>query len=353
MTGVTQAVFMNQRSFVAPTGQQEYTSVGTYSWVCPAGVTSVSVVSVGAGSTGASESYGGGGGGLGYKNNISVTPGNSYTVVVGSVGSPTEYYANGSSISGFNGTGEYRVYVNQSLANTYYDAGTSSGSVSGVNKFSEIQDLIFANTGRLVKVGPQKADTGTVQFYSILTSSGDSYFSTRTTVTGGGAYSTYAVQASRGGSYSGDGGGNGGNNYGGAAGGAGGYSGNGGAGTAAGNGGGGGGGSYSGLDGHGAGGGGVGILGQGSSGTAGTPSNAVTFDQTMYGGGGGSGGSAGGNTTSTDSGYSPRNGGNGGAYGGGGGSSWNGTDGVGATGAVRIIWPGTTRSFPSTNTGNL
>jgi hypothetical protein len=40
--------------------------------------------------------------------------------------------------------------------------------------------------------------------------------------------------------------------------------------------------------------------------------------------------------------------------GGGGGGRWN--NGVGANGrigAVRIIWPGTTRSFPSTNTGNL
>jgi hypothetical protein len=27
--------------------------------------------------------------------------------------------------------------------------------------------------------------------------------------------------------------------------------------------------------------------------------------------------------------------------------------GGGANGAVRIIWPGNTRSFPSTNTGNL
>jgi hypothetical protein len=26
---------------------------------------------------------------------------------------------------------------------------------------------------------------------------------------------------------------------------------------------------------------------------------------------------------------------------------------TGAGGAVRIIWPGTSRSFPSTNTGNL
>jgi hypothetical protein len=30
-----------------------------------------------------------------------------------------------------------------------------------------------------------------------------------------------------------------------------------------------------------------------------------------------------------------------------------GTAGTGGVGAVRIIWPGTSRSFPSTNTGNL
>jgi hypothetical protein len=38
-------------------------------------------------------------------------------------------------------------------------------------------------------------------------------------------------------------------------------------------------------------------------------------------------------------------------YGGGGGNSE--VSGTGGDGAVRIIWPGTTRQFPSTNTGNL
>jgi hypothetical protein len=43
----------------------------------------------------------------------------------------------------------------------------------------------------------------------------------------------------------------------------------------------------------------------------------------------------------------------GGEYGGGGGCC-SGTDGGrGAVGAVRIIWPGTTRYFPSTNTGDV
>jgi hypothetical protein len=41
-------------------------------------------------------------------------------------------------------------------------------------------------------------------------------------------------------------------------------------------------------------------------------------------------------------------------YGGGGGQAVSGSGGgTSVAGAVRIIWPGTTRTFPSTNTGNL
>jgi hypothetical protein len=38
---------------------------------------------------------------------------------------------------------------------------------------------------------------------------------------------------------------------------------------------------------------------------------------------------------------------------GGGGGLTNGSQAPGARGAVRIIWPGNTRTFPSTNTGDL
>jgi hypothetical protein len=71
-----------------PMFNQSFTTPGTYSWTAPAGVTSVSVVAVGSGGTGGHQwsSGGGGGGGLGYKNNISVTPGQSYTVEVGAAG---------------------------------------------------------------------------------------------------------------------------------------------------------------------------------------------------------------------------------------------------------------------------
>jgi hypothetical protein len=95
------------------------------------------------------------------------------------------------------------------------------------------------------------------------------------------------------------------------------------------------------------GGGGVGLLGAGANGAGGS-----------NGGGGGSGGSSGG-------GGSYLSGGSGGAYGGGGGSGnygivcccvITGSGADGSVGAVRIIWAGQsgiTRTFPSTNTGNL
>jgi hypothetical protein len=266
-------------------GQQAYTSAGTYSWVAPAGVTSVSVVCIGRGGPGIisfDPVAHGGGGGLGYKNNITVTPGNSYTVAITSSAS---YFINTSTVAGF--------------------AGSSSTSAGG--------------------------------------------------------------------GYVGDGGGNGGSGPGGG-GGAGGYSGNGGNGAdgtygtwgngSAGSGGGGGGGgtgygrpSFSGSLRYTScgGGGGVGILGQGSSGAGGSGTGGNSGEYGYGSGGdGGSGGGSGQSWSTSDGGY----GGQGGAYGGGGGigrdsngnlSSSNGGNG----GAVRIIWPGTTRSFPSTNTGNL
>jgi hypothetical protein len=80
-------------------GQQAYTTPGTYTWIAPAGYTTVSVVAVGGGASGGrsteaaidnSSTYsmanGGSGGGLAWGNNIAVEPGQSYTVVVGAGG---------------------------------------------------------------------------------------------------------------------------------------------------------------------------------------------------------------------------------------------------------------------------
>ena len=256
-----------------------YITPGTYSWVAPSGVTSVSVVAVGAG--GSSKNVynycccgvpvsiyypAGGGGGLGWKNNISVTPGNSYTVVVGAA-------------------------TAQSIG-------------------------------------------------------GQSYFINCTTVAGlGGKYCN--ISGYGGGCYVGTGGGRGGNGSrnscggGKGGGGGGGYSGDGGTGccgggAGAGGGGGGGGYGYSAVSHAGGGGGGVGLYGQGTSG------GSLSGDGNGRRGFAGSGGQGGCY-------YAPT----GGAYGGGGGqsTSTNTTGHLGSGGAVRIVWPGSTRSFPSTNVG--
>ena len=67
------------------TGQAEWTTPGTYTWTCPAHVTSVCAVCVGAGGGNNNQQWSGGGGGgaLAWKNNIPVTPGQTYTVEVG------------------------------------------------------------------------------------------------------------------------------------------------------------------------------------------------------------------------------------------------------------------------------
>lgn len=258
-------------------GQQAYTTPGTYSWTAPEGVTSVSVVAVGGGGGGYPRSQvgqsggAGGGGGLGWKNNIPVIPGQSYTVVVGA---------------------------------------------------------------------------GTVQWY---TPAGNSYFIDESTVMGIGGQNAYPhpsqanyTYGGLGGGYVGDGGGTGGKGgdgdldtvapyFGSGGGGAGGYSGNGGDGLyggEAGNdgwGGGGAGGPGRNIGtGGGLHGGGVGLLGEGASGTG----NGYL--------GSTSGGSGGTNGTASVP----------GVYGGG------AHDGNGGKGAVRIIWPGNSRQFPSTQTAD-
>jgi hypothetical protein len=88
-------------------GQQAYTSAGSYSFVAPANVTFVSAVVIGAGGIGGChgtcyEGGGGGGGALAYRSNISVTPGNTYAVVVSSTTDSTAFCM--SAGNGGNGT---------------------------------------------------------------------------------------------------------------------------------------------------------------------------------------------------------------------------------------------------------
>lgn len=278
-------------------GDAIFTTTGTFTWVAPIGVTSVSAVAVGGGGGGvgySTYSTGGGGGGLGWKNNISVTPGTSYTVVVGS-------------------------------------GGAHTAGIAGINAPSGNQSY-FINSSTVRGAGGQGGWQG----------SGLSGGSGGTFVGDGGGN---GGQGGRGSSYAGGGGG------------AGGYSGDGGSGNtgtalyASGNsgsgGGGGGGGSGGSADTAGSG-GGVGLFGQGSNGSYG---GGTTTD--ANGGGGGSGGSSAGFATTSTSAVnqysndllpsSP------GRYGGGGAATDNTTYTEitgGAAGGVRIMYGGG-RSFPS------
>lgn len=309
------SIIINDTSVTPPVS--EYTSPGTYTWTCPSGVTSVNALCIGGGGGGGmatkplatyKDGGGGGGGGLGWRNGISVTPGQSYTVVVGAGG-------NGATSVGMSGT---------SGGNSFF---ISSATVCG-----------FGGGGGL---GGNYGGGG---------GNGGTYFG------GGGGRGGNGGNGSSGGLRSGGGGG------------AGGYSGDGGYGGSGGstaaspglgansNSGGAGGGSsgnknsFSNVVGAGSG-GGVGIYGKGATGGGTDTPVSNTSSTTSYGGRPGSSGSSG--STVSISGTSPaKNGGSPGVYGGGGGGSCSniGPGTNGASGAVRLVWR-TGSSFPSTNVG--
>ena len=90
---IIQQLFVGQAGAIQP-GQELFTANGT--WTCPAGVSSVSVVAVGAGG-GSGHQSGAGGGALSYRNNCTVVPGTSYSVTVGTA--PSAGSAGGGGLS--------------------------------------------------------------------------------------------------------------------------------------------------------------------------------------------------------------------------------------------------------------
>lgn len=299
------------------TGQQAYTTPGTYSWTAPSGVTSVSVVAVGGGGAGGgrgthitngSGGQGGSGGGLGWKNNITVVPGQSYTIVVGAGGLPGAANDDG-------GSGGNSYFINTSTICGFGGPGGRAGS--------------NANVGSPQAGGSYTGDGGGIGGSGGI---GQNTTSSPSNPSGGGGGA---------GGYSGTGGAGGNANV---------YNVYNGGGTATG--GGGGGGSSGGVASGGyrigsGGGGGVGIFGEGSSGVGGA--QPTYFAVATYGGQGGSGGISA-NNNSFNGGYTP--GSDGGSFGGGGGGhGLSPGPRPGAGGAVRIIW-GAGRSFPSTLTAD-
>ena len=247
-----------------PVGQQLYTGTSSsYSWTAPAGVTSVSVVCIGPG-------YSGYAGALGYLNNYSVTPGNSYSV---QCSFNQAYFVNTSTCQA-----GYVSHVGTGGGNmgSTRNGSPGAGGYSGDGGSGSVRQSGWSMPSQASAFDGPPHDPGT-----------------------------------------------------------------------AGSGGGGGGGGQPGehwdpVDGWSpgcsSGSGGVGALGQGSNGAGGGGGSGAIGEYTS-GGGGGSGGGSGTGSTLSYSGGDKAGGNYGGAQGG--------------LGAVRIIWPGTTRSFPSTNTGDM
>jgi hypothetical protein len=319
-------------------GCATFTTAGCYTWTAPSGVTSVSIVAIAGGAGGGCAPFtqywyqnicarGGDGGGLGYINNLSVTPGTTYYVKVGSGGlgyrvilcsynnSPTQFRkSQGGGSSTFSTT----------------SGGTQYGQVSGGGNYNSNGNVAYP-TGSFSH-GYSQGMGGYGGVYGGGAGAGG--YSQ-------GCYCGYNRSNLPSGGYGG------------------------GFGLAgrAGQGGGGGGGSSGyynptyGATGAGGGGGGVGIYGQGCNGGGSITSQG-------QGGGGGSGGSNGGfgqrlTSSYIEQLYSDGHTGCGGTYGGGGGGpgkNWNTSSlrssaSNGGGGAVRIIWPGSSRTFPSTDVG--
>lgn len=323
-------------------GSVTFTTPGTSIWNVPANITSLSIVCIGGGGgggtgdvtsdgTSAGSSYntplysGGGGGGLAYRNNISLTTDFTATVVVGAAGtnSTTIGTAGTSGISsyvtiqgittrGYGGAGGSTYYCKFDPNLTYFGGGGAGGVYAGTGG---------GNGGK----------------------GGDAYFFTSFTYSYGGATRWWGTPGRGGG------------------GGAGGYNATGGA---------------SGIP-------DVNYVNTGTSTTA----TGTSGGTGLNGGGGGSGGTAQAVAINTSThtiaywgSYSYRGGGGAGIYGDngvdgaggtGGSATYNGSTGSAVTngaagngsgiyggggigsdppaqGAVRIVWPGTTRAFPST-----
>ncbi len=135
--------------------QVAYTAPGTYSWTAPAGVYSVSVVAVGGGGGGGTDrasepiatdfpgANGGAGGGLGWKNNIAVAPGQSYTVVVGAAGvnaasyggtstaGGDSYFINATTVKGGGGAAGKDASYPEAGGGTYIGDGGGNGGAGG------------------------------------------------------------------------------------------------------------------------------------------------------------------------------------------------------------------------------
>jgi hypothetical protein len=137
-------------------GGHDNSQQGSHTWTCPAGVTLVNVVVIGPGAKGkygaaGGNGNGGGGGGLAWCNGITVTPGNNYTIQLGTMNpnsSDAQVTFPGGSTSGgqiqlvgggggnsssYQAAGEGEVHITGSHTGTGFEYGSENGGTGGSN----------------------------------------------------------------------------------------------------------------------------------------------------------------------------------------------------------------------------
>lgn len=314
--------------FMYTTSNNAYWYYSTTTWVVPSGVTSISIVTIGGGASGIyRDTYvapcGGGGGGLAYNNNVTVTPGETLTITYGpgqggsnngstvfvssiyascwSIWRGTPFTAGGTLLCG--ATGALKCYDSGSGSAVTGNSGQGGLPLTPGTGASPTQRGTSGTSGNQGWGVGGPGGAGKYEATPTHNSGGGGAGGYGASGGAGGRWTTALVNDATAGTYG--------------AGGGGGYT------TSNTNAGSGGGASIYGTDGTSAGGsagtGGTGADGGGGS----TP--LYTKAGKLYGGGGASG------PAST---YTANN-----------------KNLSGAPGAIRIVWPGTTRQFPNTNVG--
>ena len=201
----------------AVAGQQEWTTPGTYSWTVPTGITICSMVVIGGGGAGSwasREGRGGIGGGLGYRNNVSVTPGETLTIICGGGGG--SYNNNIGTSQSTNGNGAGQPGGNSEVKRS---STTLCKAFGGIGGWPWSHNRGNINPGSIPLVGGDYGKGGTAAFSS--NTGGGNAGATRTpfgTSSGGSGAGGYTTQGGWGGygwngsgGTSNDGGGGGGN----------------------------------------------------------------------------------------------------------------------------------------------
>jgi len=216
-TGIPSIAFTIEDNSLTPVdilgavGQAEFSTAGTFSWTAPIGVTSVCVVAVGAGGAGAMTrgdingntrtGYGGGGGALGWMNDIPVTPGQTYTVIVGAGGTGASSPTQSGSRADAGGSGGTSSFFTGGATNYGITArGGAGGSGSGSGGSGP---PLFSNPDNLLTTGGGAATFGGGGGYDAGGGAGAGGYTSLTGGAGGGNSGT-AGQGGGGGGGSGD-----------------------------------------------------------------------------------------------------------------------------------------------------